>query len=486
MPESHKSVTLHKHAKSGWLWCGIDQFAERGLAMIVSLILARILGPSAFGLIASVSIFFGVASQLIDGGIGQRVLQKEEVTDDDCCALFWCTGLVALLCSSLLILLSGMIARFYGNPQIQLIVIAMAVNIFLASASRVQDHLLIRNLQFRVVSISKIISVIAGCITGLVMAFSGCGIWSLVGQLLVATLVRVGYILVVMPWRPSKWPSWVAVKGLYEYGLPVFFSSTVKILADSLINVLVAKRSSLEALGFLDRGRVVPQNIGNSLAGIFSRVNFPVLAKLQFDEMALRETYIKFLRISSAIYFMLMTGLAVCAQDVILVLLGAKWLSSVWFLRASCVVFSIFMIFTANTELLRSKGRTGLFFKYNMISAGFQIVGILIGMFWGVKGMVIGDIAARGLICIPLVMVVSKISLITVLCQLRALIRPLAGSAVVAAGLMAVRLTALPLWPRFILCCMTGAGIIFLYWRTNGFNPADLLVANQRADKLYK
>lgn len=478
MSENHKSAALHTHAKRGWMWCGIDQFAERGLTMIVSLILARLLGPSAFGLIASVSIFFGVVAQLIDGGIGQRVLQKDEVTEDDCCALFWCTGLVALLCSSLLIFFSGMIARFYGNPQIQLIVIAMAVNIFLASASRTQDHLLIRELQFRVVSISKIISVSAGCITGLIMAFSGCGIWSLIGQYLVATLVRVGYILIVMPWRPSKWPSWSAVKGLYEYGLPVFFSSTVKTLADSVINVLVAKRSSFEALGFLDRGRVVPQNIGNSLAGIFSRVNFPVLAKLQYDEIALRETYIKFLRIGSAIYFMLMTGLAVCAQDVILVLLGEKWIPSVWFLRAGCVAFSVFVIFTANSELLRAKGRTGIFFRYNMISAGLQIAGILTGMFWGVRGMVLGDILARGLICIPLVMAVGKISLITTRNQLSALLRPLAGSAVIAAGLMAVRLAGLSLWPRFVLSGMAGAGIIFLYWRTSGFKIKDIPVAS--------
>jgi len=471
MADTHTSAILHKHARRGWLWGGIDQFAQRGLTLIVSLVLARLLEPAAFGLIASVGIFFGIAGQIIDGGISQRVLQKQEIQEEDYCALFWCNGLISLLCSLVLVAVSGVISRFYGNPQLKLIVIVLAINIFLMNAGRVQETRLVRDLRFRAASIIRILSVVAGCVVGLIMAFTGCGVWSILGQQLATAITRAVILWILVPWRPSVLPSWPAVKDLYGYGLPVVFSQTVRTVAAQLINVLIAKRGALAMLGFYDRGRVIPQNLGFSLANIFSRTNFPVLAKLQHDEVAFRETYLKFLSITAATYFMLMTGLAICAEDLIVVLLGERWLPSVWFLQANCVAFSIYVVFTANSELLRSKGRTGIFFRYNMMCAGLQIAGVLGGMYWGIKGMVLGDILARGLVCIPLIFAVSRISSVTLTCQLRTLVRPFTGASLIGIILFMVKQLGLPLWPRFILSGAAGAGMIFLYWRMRNFYP---------------
>lgn len=455
---------LNKHARKGWLWGGIDQFAQRGLTMAVSLVLARLLDPAAFGMVASVGIFFGIAGQIIDGGLSQRVLQKQDIQEEDYCALFWCNGMISFLCSVVLVFCSGLIARFYGNPQLQLIVIVLAGNIFLMNAGRVQETRLIRDLRFRASSVIRIVSVVSGCVVGLIMAFSGCGVWSILGQQLTSAVVRAVTLWVLVPWRPSALPSISAIKDLYGYGLPVLLSQTVRTVAGQLINVLIAKRVSAAALGYYDRGRVIPQNLGYSLANIFSRTNFPVLAKLQHDGGAFRDTYLKFLGITSSTYFMLMTGLAFCAKDLVAILLGERWVPSVWFLQANCVAFSIYVIFTANSELLRSMGRTGIFFRYNMICAGLQIVGVVAGIPWGAKGMVAGDLLARGLVCIPLVITISKISLVTVMCQVRALLRPFVGALAVLLGVSLVRFAGLPLWPRFILSGLTGAGIMYGYW----------------------
>lgn len=475
-----QTATLHKHAQRGWLWGGLDQFAQRGLTMVVSLVLARLLDPAAFGLIAAVSIFFGIAGQLIDGGVAQRVVQKPDVQEEDYCALFWCNGVISFLCSGALICFSGVIARFYNEPQLRLIVIALAVNIFLMNAGRVQETWLIRHFRFRAFSVIQIASVLVGCVVGLVMAFSGCGVWSILGQQLSTAIVRAASLWIVVPWHPSAWPMFSAVKDLYGYGLPVVFSQTVRTLASQLINVLIAKVGSLHVLGFYDRGNIIPQNAGYSLSNIFSRTNFPVLAKLQNDETAFRETYIKFLQITSAAYFILMAGLAVCAQDIIRILMGEKWLPSVWFLQANCAAFSFYVIFTGNADLLKAKGRMMTFFRYNMLGAGMQIVGVLSGMPWGAKGMVVGSIFAQGLSCIPLAVAVSRNSLVTVRDQLRALCRPFAGAAAVGAGLLSIRLIGLPLYPRFILSGMVGAGVILLYWRTDGFKDTRLLHVSKK------
>jgi O-antigen/teichoic acid export membrane protein len=479
MSDKNKSDALHKHARRGWLWGAIDQFAQRGLSMLVGLVLARLLAPAAFGLIASVSIFLSIAQQVVDGGISQRVLQKKDIEDADYCALFWSNGVMSLLCSGLLVACSGVIARFYEVPQLRFITMAMAGIIFVMNAGRVQAAILARELRFRALSIIQIAAVIAGCVTGLLMAFGGCGVWAIIGQQAMSAIVRAGALWLSVAWRPKSLPSLVHVKDLYGYGLPVLFSQVFRTVAGQLINVLIAKRVSATALGFYDRGRLIPQNLGYSLANIFSRTNFPVLARLQYDDAAFKVTYLKFLGITSAVYFMIMTGLAVCAKDLIFILLGEKWLPCVWFFQANCVAFSIYVLFAANSELLRSKGRTGIFFKYNMTCAGLQVVGVLAGMSFGGRGMVIGDIIARAIACVPLALAVSKISLVTLRAQMQALLRPIIGAVSVAVVLLGVRLVGLPLWPRFVLSGIAGAGMIYLYWRLGSHKGVKVTGAEQ-------
>jgi O-antigen/teichoic acid export membrane protein len=465
MNASNSSKQLYAHARRGWVWSGVEQLAERGLTMLVSLVLARLLEPAAFGLIASVAVFMHVAQQIIDGGIGQRVVQKTNLLDEDYSALFWCNGLIASGCTLLLILFSGTIAKFYGNPQLRQVVIALAGIIFLMSAGRVQNARLTRELRFKALSAIRIASVLAGCAAGLVLAFTGFGVWALLGQQAVMAAVRVLLFWVLVPWRPSVKPTLSSIRDLYGYGLPVVFSQVIRSVADQLINVLIARRISVTALGFFDRGRLIPQNLGASLATVFSRSNFPILAKLQDDEVSFRAAYLRFFGITMSVFFMLFTGLAVVANDLVLILLGEKWLPSVWFLQANCLAFSLYGVFALNAELLRSKGHTGSFFRCNSICAALQIAGVVAGIPWGARGMVTGDIVARLAACVPILFAVSRVSKVGLMCQLKALQRPLAGAVAVGAGLAAIRLTGLSLWPRFIVSGMTGAMILFVYGR---------------------
>ncbi len=455
---------LYKHARRGWLWGGVEQFAQQGLSAITGIVLARLLDPSAFGLIASVGIFLSIAQQLIDGGIAQRIIQKPKLLEEDYCALFWCNALISTVCTGLLVIFSGSIARFYGRPELQNIVIVMAFVIFIMRAGRVQETLLNRELRFRAIAVIRTISVLVGCATGLIMAFTGCGVWAILGKQLAIAIAAAFALWLYVPWKPSRKLSFAAVKDLYGYGIPVMLSQTARAFAGQLINVIIAKRVSTTALGFFDRGKFFPETIGWSLANIFTRTNFPVLAKLQHDEEAFRAAYLRFLGVTMALSLMLMAGLAVCARDITQVLLGEKWLPCVWFLQANCISFSIYILFLANAEALRSKGHVGLFFRHNMICAALQIVGVVVGVPWGAEGMMVGDILAKGIVCVLLMIGVAGVSRVTVLSQLKALIRPLVGTTLVCFVLWIVKLLNLPLWPRFMLSGLLGLCILGLYW----------------------
>jgi O-antigen/teichoic acid export membrane protein len=436
--------------------------------MLVSLILARLLDPSAFGLIASVAIFITVAQHLINGGIAQRILQKPVIEDADYSALFWCNGLASLACVVGLAALSGPVATFFESPETRWILIALAGTLLIMNAGRVQATRLQRELRFRALSVINIGSVVVGCIVGVAMALRGFGVWSLIGQHAGSALVRAGSLWWLMPWRPRGAFPWAHARDLYAYGLPVMFSQIVRVVSGQWINVLIARQVSMDMLGFYDRGRVIPHNLGYSLANIFARTNFPVLAKLQNDPAGFRATYLRFIQVTAAIFFMLMTGLAVCAHDLVVIILGERWLPSVWFLQANCAAFSFFVVFNANAEVLRAKGMTNRFFRYNMLCAGLQLTGIFLGIPWGAKGMVLGDLIARGIACIPLVWAIGRMTAITPLDQLRCLLRPVAGALVLAGLLIMVQGQPWIVWIRFIVSGVVGLAVLFGYWWLNG------------------
>jgi O-antigen/teichoic acid export membrane protein len=461
---TEQTGTPGRSTRHGWLWGGADQVFQRGIALIVGFVLARLLDPSAYGLIASVSLFTGFAFQIIDSGIGQRVLQKPRIGEEDYGALFWCNAAVSLFCVILLVALSATIARFLREPHLQPLVVALAGVVFMMNAGRTQETLLIREQRFRSVSLIRMASTIAGSLVGLAMAAAGCGVWSLVGQMAVMASTKAAALWILVPWRPPGRPSLAAVKDLYGFGLPVMLAQLAVSCAEQFSTLLIAKRTSVTMLGFYDRGRILPQNLGYSVSNISSQTNFPALARLQHDPPAFRDAYLRFLHVTAALVLMVLAGVAVCAEDIIAVALGARWLPSVWFLRASCVLFSFYVVRSVGSEAVRAKGKTGAFFRLSMAQAGLSILGSVAGMPYGVKGIVVGHVLAYGVACALWLVRAGQCGGIRVTEQIRVLQQAFVGVGAMVALLLGIELIGLPLWIRFPLSAAAGGGAVGLYW----------------------
>jgi O-antigen/teichoic acid export membrane protein len=449
--------TLQKHAWRGWVWNGIEQFAQRGLAMVVSLVLARMLDPESFGLIASVSIFLTMAQQLIDGGIGSRIVQKKSIMEEDYLALFWCNAAMSILTCGALIIFSSQISIFYNNFRLQPVVMAMALVIFLMNAGRVQDCQLIREMRFRTISLITIGSVVTGSIIGLIIAFLGGGVWAILGQQLTISLVRAGSFWVLVPWKPTGLPPWSAVKDLYGFGLPIMVSQTIRGLSEQLVNVLTARHVGMTALGYYDRGRFIPGQVVLFSRSIFSRTNFSVLSKLQHDDVEFRKAFIDLMGVLATVCMLSMTGLAVCASDIVEIVLGAKWIPAVWFFQTSCIFSPLYLIFLTNQEVLKAKGAVSALSRLNFIYAGLQVIFVFSGLHWGGRGMVVGSIIGCLLTYMASTIIVSRIGRIAIFSQLTIFIRPLAWSLTTGAVLWSVRQIGLGLVYRFSICAILGA-----------------------------
>lgn len=464
MSISSKHKKLSDSAKIGWLWTGLEQFLQRGLGMVVSLILARLLEPEAFGMIASISIFIALAQQLINGGIAQRVIQKGDVQESDYNALFWCNFGMSSLMLIVLFLFSGIISDFFEEPELRGILRAMAIIIFIMNAGRVQEAKLHRALRFRNISLVYIFSSISGCAVGLVMAFKGWGVWSLLGQQASMALTRALGLFIVMPWKPSGLPCWDTVKDLYAFCLPIMCSQFIRAIADQTINVFIGKKYSVVNLGFYERGRLIPQNLGFSLQAILLRSNFPILSMLKEDGEGLRGMYLHLLGSACGIVILMYSGLLVYADEVVSILLGDKWLPSVWFLQVSCLSFFFYILYTMNMDLVRAIGDTRLIFRVNIVSSCVQVAGVILGGYWGIQGMVIGDLVGRFIGSFIMMLFVQCICPVSVGEQFKVLVKPAILACFMALVLLVFRNHVDAMWLRVSGGALIGGGCTFLYY----------------------
>ena len=459
---------LASHARRGWFWCGIEQISQQGVRMLVSLLLARLLAPETFGLVASVMLFLAVARNLIDGGIGARIIQKPVAGDDDYTALFWCNAVMSLLCSGVLILFAGPIASFYGNAQLRVVVIVMAVTTFLMTSGRVQQTMLVREFQFRTMALVSIVSVIFGALSGIFIALRGGGVWAILGQQLVLSLVQaVGYWAVV-PWRPRRLPRWECVRDLYAFGMPVMVSQSIRSAVDQVMNVFTGKFIGMEQLGFLDRGFFIPQNICVFMQNVFFRTNYSILARSQNDPGAFQSTYVKLMRAIVSLLFVGMTVLIMMAPDVIEILLGTKWLPSVWLLRAGAILSSINLLYFINIDVLKAGGHVAQVFNQYLVLSIMEFGAIVAGVAGGLPGMIGCVVAARVLAWIILARRVSATSGITAVHYWRIFWRPLLYAAVAFLVLWMLRQIGLSLWVRFVSGVVVALVLLAACWFWDG------------------
>ena len=468
----HNLNFFQKKAKIGWIWGSYGQVIQKVLIMLVSIIMARILEPSDFGLIASVSILIIVAQQVIDSGISDRIIQKKTITETDYSTFFFCNLFISIFILILFIFIAKPISNFYENNLINNVVICFGVIIFFMNAGRIQWVILNRNLKFKTCIIIRTLSVIFGCFFGLTMALNDFGFWALVGQQMSAAITLTLMYWIVLPWLPKEKPSWAAVKDIYSFGTPIIISESIRSSIDQFINIIIAKNFSQSNLGYYDRGKFIPENIHNSIKMIFGQTNFAVLSHLKSNNNNLSTTFLDFLKIRSVIIIILLGSIFICANDIVLILLGQKWMASVWFLKTLCLSFAFLSFFISNQELLKALGKIRLLFKLNILSALIQIIMVLLGfIYWEIKGIIIGDIISKALCLYFAIYFISRDGIVSFSDQTKTIFKSFFICIIPLISLFLVQFfVSNNLIIRVILCMVTFFIACIIFLKKNKFN----------------
>lgn len=378
---------LRQRTLAGLGWNGATQLLGQLLQFAAAVILARILNPRDYGLLGMVLVFTGFARSLADLGLGASIIQKSDLTDRHLNSVFWLNVATGILLTLLLAITAPLVARFYEEPRLTLLTIAVAFNFPLESLNVVQNALLSKSLNFRRKFWIEGVSILTGGIAALILALEGAGVWSLVGQLLTSTAVRVVVMWRLSSWRPAMDFSFSALKDLLHFGGNFLGFGIVLYWAGNVDKLVIGRWLGGAALGFYSLADRLMRLPMTNITSVTTAVMFPALSAMQDELEKVKGTYLRATRMIALITYPLLIGLSVLAEPAILVVYGNKWRGAIVLLRLLCYAGMAQSIYNTAAWVFLSQGRADTQFRLAVFCSSARAAGVLIGVHWGLLGV---------------------------------------------------------------------------------------------------
>ncbi|MBN2396502.1 MAG: MOP flippase family protein [Candidatus Atribacteria bacterium] len=386
---------------SGLAWSGTGQIVQQATQFIIGVILARLLSPRDFGLIAMIIVFTGFAEIFKDLGLGSAIIQKKGLENDHLNSIFWVNIITGLLLTGVIIGLSEPIASFYNEPKLKKITIVISLNFFIASLSIVNRSILRKNMSFKQIANIQILAIIIPAMIAIIMALKGFGVWSLVFRSIISTSITTLLFWTYSPFQPTFSFNKDKIKELIGYSSNLLGFNLFNYWARNFDNLLIGKFISSAALGIYSRAYALMLLPITQLSMIVSQVMFPALSSIQDDNDRIKKIYLKATRCIALITFPLMTGLLVVSEPFILVIYGNKWSEVVPILQILCMIGLVQSVGTTVGWIYTSQGRTDIMLKWGIFAGIFRVFAFIIGLQWGVIGVASSYVISTSLLLYP-------------------------------------------------------------------------------------
>lgn len=385
-------TSLRVKASKGLFWSAFERFSVQGAQFIVGLVLARLLMPSDYGIIGMITIFIAVFQTFIDSGFSSALIQKKNRSETDYSTVFYFNIAVALVLYLLLFFLSPFIARFYDTPLLVSVTKVIGLNLIINSFVVVQRAKLTIELDFKTQARVSLVAVIIGGLVGIILAFKGYGVWSLVAQNLSRSFVNTILFWISTKWVPKKVFSKKSFRSLFSFGSKLLGAAVLDTVFKNIYLIIIGKAYTTRDLGYYTQGKQFRDVISINITGIMQRVTYPVLSTMQDEEERLKVNYRKFIKMSAFIVFPLMIALAALARPMINIVLTEKWLPAVPIIQVLCLAGMLYPIHAINLNILNVKGRSDLFLRLEIIKKIITIIAIIITFPYGILVMVWGQV----------------------------------------------------------------------------------------------
>ena len=371
------------------------KFAERITAQIVtfivSIVLARILDPSDYGVISLVMVFITIANVFVSDGLGSALIQKKDADSLDFSSALYFNIFFSAVIYLILFLVAPAITNFFGqNYEILTPILrVLGLRVIVAAINSVQQAYVSREMIFQKFFWATLFGTVASAFVGIWMAYHGYGPWALVGQYLTNTTVDTIVLALVLHKKPIIAFSFERVKKLFDYGIKILGSGLLIVTYTEIRSFIIGKVYTSSDLAYYDKARQFPSLFVNNIVSSISAVLFPKMASEQDDLSQIKATTKRSIRFTSYLMCPLMFGLAAVAEPLVCVLLTDKWLPCVPLLQVLCITYLWQPIHAANLQAIKALGRSDIILKLEVVKKSIELVVLLAVMFISVDAIVI-------------------------------------------------------------------------------------------------
>jgi len=383
---------------SSFIWKFMELIGTQGIHFVISIILARLLSPEDYGVIAIVTIFITISSVLVQGGFNSSLIQKKDADEIDFSSVFFLNIIVSVVLYLVLFFATPSIALFYNEPKLVPVLRILGIKLIITALNSVQSAIISKNLKFKHYFFSSMASTIVSGFIGVLMAYKGYGVWSLVTQQIISSIAVTCVFWFTVKWRPRPVFSFERIKDLFKYGWKLLVSTLLNTGYNSYYSLVIGKYFSSEMLGYYNRGNTLPDLLISNINGSIGGVIFPALSANQENKSKIKSMANRAIVTSSFIVFPAMMGLVVCAEPLVRLLMTDKWLPCVPFMQILCFSYALWPVHTTNLQVINALGRSDIFLKLEIIKQVLSITVLLVSIRYGIYVMVALE-AATGLIC---------------------------------------------------------------------------------------
>ncbi|MBU4286950.1 MAG: lipopolysaccharide biosynthesis protein [Proteobacteria bacterium] len=364
----------------------VIQFILRTAGTVV---LARLLTPNDYGLIAMVAVVVGFAQMFKDAGLSMATVQKDRISHEQISTLFWINILISAFLGLCVLAASPLVARFYGRPELAAVTAALSVSFIISGLSIQHAALLRRHMQFGTLAIVQIGAQVITLTVTIILALYGWRYWALVGGSLTTAFFTVILTFFFCPWMPGRMQRGTGIRDMLKFGGHLTGFNFVNYFSRNLDNILLGRFCGANVLGLYSRAYNIMMLPISQIRGPLNAVAIPALSHLQNDPIRFNRYYLKLITLIAFIAMPLMAFLFVCADQVIYLLLGSQWLGAAAIFKILCIAAFIQPVATTPGLVLISLGQSKRYFLVGTVNSIITVISFVLGLPWGAMGVAV-------------------------------------------------------------------------------------------------
>ncbi|WP_242919258.1 lipopolysaccharide biosynthesis protein [Pontibacter liquoris] len=401
---------LQAKVKSGLKWNIINQVVTQLIFVWFGIYLARLLGPEAYGLVGMITIFSGFANLFVDFGFSSAIIYDQNLTVKKTSSVFWFNLAIGLFVYLLFFVLSPFIAEFYNEPKLIILTRVVTLSLIINSLAGIPNTLLSKNIDFKLKIVAAWIATFLSYGVAFYMAYNNWGVWSLVIQGIISSVINLIFVWRIAKWRPLFYFSWSEISGLFNYGSGIVGTNMLGYLTRNLDNLLIGKFLGNASLGIYTRSYNLMMLPISNVTSVFSKVLFPAFSVIQGDKEKIAFHYLKVIKFIALVTFPLMVGLFTVADEFVLLILGAKWRDAIPIIKMLSILGAAQSVLSLNGVIYNATGNAGKAFRVTLYLNIILIPAWILGLYLGeLEGLVFAYLLIGTIGAIPILNVAINI-----------------------------------------------------------------------------